>query len=132
MESKLTLRERHLLLWVCKQKRLHPEQKGKYDALDESAVKGMFERLFFGTYKCLARMEGHTSYVSCLTLYGNKLFSASADSTIRVWDADTHKHLATLRGHTHYVECLALYGNKLFSGSADDTIRVWNVKEEDS
>ena len=63
MEDKLTLRERHLLLWVFKQKRLHPEQKGKYDALDESAVKGMFERLFFGTYKCLDKMEGHTRWV---------------------------------------------------------------------
>ena len=86
MEDKLTLRERHLLLWVFKQKRLHPTEKGKYDALDEGAVKGMFERLFFGTYKCLARMEGHTFIVSCLTLYGNKLFSASDDSTIRVWN----------------------------------------------
>ena len=86
MEGKLTLRERHLLLWVFKQKRLHPERKGKYDALDESAVKGMFERLFFGTYKCLARMEGHTHYVACLTPYGNKLFSGGWDKTIRVWN----------------------------------------------
>ena len=131
MESKLTLRERHLLLWVFKQKRLHPQQKGKYDALDESAVKGMFERLFFGTYKCLARMEGHTGGVTCLTLYGNKLFSGSFDRTIRVWDADRHKHLATLAGHTNGVLCLTLYGNKLFSAGWDRTIRVWNVKEED-
>ena len=129
MEDKLTLRERHLLLWVFKQKRLHHMEKGKYDALDESAVKGMFERLFFGTYKCLDKMEGHTNRVWCLTLYGNKLFSASWDNTIRVWDADTHEHLATLEGHTNDVGCLTLYGNKLFSGSRDNTIRVWNVKE---
>ena len=131
MEGKLTLRERHLLLWVCKQKQLHHKQKGKYDALDEGAVKGMFERLFFGTCKCLDRLEGHTGGVWCLTLYGNKLFSGSNDRTIRVWDADTHKHLATLEGHTGGVTCLTLYGNKLFSGSRDGTIRVWNVKEED-
>jgi hypothetical protein len=62
MGDKLTLRERHLLLWVCKQKRLHHEQKGKYDALDESAVKGMFERLFFGTYKCMAMIEEQSRY----------------------------------------------------------------------
>ena len=60
MEGKLTLRERHLLLWVFKQKRLHPTETGKYDALDESAVKGMFERLFFGTYKCLDKKKEHS------------------------------------------------------------------------
>ena len=56
MGDKLTLQERHLLLCVFKQKRLHPEQQGKYDALDDSAMKGMFERLFFVTYKCLATL----------------------------------------------------------------------------
>jgi F-box/WD-40 domain protein 7 len=66
--------------------------------------------------------------VICLTLCGNKLFSGSSDSTIRVWDADTHKCLATLEGHTvGSVLCLTLYGNKLFSGSYDRTIRVWDA-----
>ena len=37
-------------------------------------MKGMFERLFFGTYKCLDKMEGHTDELRCLTLYGDKLF----------------------------------------------------------
>ena len=70
------------------------------------------------THKHLATLAGHTGGVTCLTLYGNKLFSASDDRTIRVWDADTHKHLATLEGHTSYVSCLTLYGNKLLlSGS---------------
>ena len=126
MEGKLTLRERHLVLWVFKQKRLQHDE-GKYDALDESAVKGMFERLFFGTYKCLATLEGHTGHVRCLTLYGNKLFSGSWDNTIRVWDADTHEHLATLEGHAGWVSCLTLHGNKLFSAGDDRTIRVWNA-----
>ena len=84
------------------------------------------------THKHLATLEGHTDWVTCLTLYGNKLFSGSDDRTIRVWDADTHKHLATLEGHTGYVRCLTLYGNKLFSAGHDRTTRVWNVKEEDS
>ena len=58
MAGRLTLKERLLVLWVCKQKQLHPENKGRYDALDETALKGMFERLFFGTYKCLAKLGG--------------------------------------------------------------------------
>ena len=84
----LTLKERLMVLWVCKQKQLQPENKGKYNALDETALKGMFERLFFGTYRCLATMEGHTGSVLCLALYGNKLFSGGGhgDGTIRVWN----------------------------------------------
>ena len=113
----LTLKERLLVLWVCKQKQLHPGNNGKYGALDETALKGMFERLFFGTYRCLAKLEGHTAAVRCLTLYGNKLFSACGsggfDGTIRVWDADTHEHMATMEGQTNNVKCLTLYGNKL-------------------
>ena len=103
MAGMLTLKERLLVLWVCKQKQLHPEKVGKYDALDETALKGMFERLFFGTYKCLARLKGHTHGVRSLTLYGNKLFSGGFDRTIRVWNADTHEHLATMEGHTRGV-----------------------------
>ena len=130
MAGMLTLKERLLVLWVCKQKQLQPETEGKYDALDKTALKGMFERLFFGTYKCLAKLEGHTRAVLCLALYGNKLFSAGGDDrTIRVWDADTHEHLATMEGHRGDVRCLTLYGNKLFSGGSagDPTIRVWDA-----
>ena len=85
------------------------------------------------THEHLATMEGHTGPVWCLTLYGNKLFSAGGhnDRTIRVWDADTYEHLATMEGHIDGVWCLTLYGNKLFSGGYDgSTIRVWNVKED--
>ena len=134
MAGMLTLKERLLVLWVCKQKQLHPDNKGKYDALDETALKGMFERLFFGTYRCLAKLQGHTRSVKCLTHYGSKLFSGGdySDCTIRVWDADTHEHLATMEGHIGGVLCLTLYGNKLFSGGGhnDRTIRVWNLKED--
>ena len=136
MAGMLTLKERLLVLWVCKQKQLQPEKEGKYDALDKTALKGMFERLFFGTYRCLAKLEGHHRSVMCLTLYGNKLFSGVGDTdrTIRVWDADTHEHLATMEGHTGDVRCLTLYGNKLFSGADgydyDCTIRVWNIIDD--
>ena len=129
MAGMLTLKERLLVLWVCKQKQLQPDNNGKYDALDKTALKGMFERLFFGTYKCLAKLEGHTDGVQCIALYGNKLFSAGGrgDRTIRVWDANTREHLATIEGHTRDVVHLTLYGNKLFSAGDDLTIRVWDA-----
>ena len=132
---KLTLRERLLVLWVIKQK-LIQQKEGKCSAIDTSAMKGMFEDLFFGTNRSLATLRGHSGGVLRLALYGNKLFSAGGsgggyhDSTIRVWNADTHEHLATLEGHSGGVLCLTLYGNKLFSGAAHRNIRVWNVEED--
>ena len=65
------------------------------------------------THEHLATMEGHTVGAGCLTLYGNKLFSAGnmSDHTIRVWNADTHDQQAILEGHSGKVQCLTLYGN---------------------
>ena len=72
-------------------------------------------------------MRGHSHEVSCLSLNNNKLFSASIDKTIRIWNTETHETIATLEGHTDSVICLALHENKLFSGSYDNTIRIWNI-----
>ena len=114
MGDKLTLRERHLLLWVFKQKRLHHKQKRKYDALDESAVKGMFERLFFGTYKCLARMEGHTHTVDVSPCMAT---SSSLVVVITPFVCGMPIRTSTWlpwKGILASVSCLTLYGNKLF------------------
>jgi WD40 repeat protein len=144
---KLTLRERLLVLWVIKQKLLQ-QKEGKCSAIDTSAMKGMFEGLFFGTYRSLAILRGHSGGVRCLALYGDKLFSGGRDSTIRVWNADTHVTIrlwnaddheymiATCEGHSGDVWCLALHGNRLFSGGGlgvplpgggDPSICVWNA-----
>ena len=48
-------------------------------------MKSMFERLFFGTYKCLATLERHANSVNYFALYGNKLFSGSYEKIICVW-----------------------------------------------
>jgi WD40 repeat protein len=149
---KLTLQERFLLLWVFKQKRLQHEE-GKYDALDEKVLKGIFERLFFGTYMCqdLEVEKGGSSpvhSVSCLSFHGNKIFAGGDGESIQVWSADTHKLLATLEAATeedkwNSVKCLAVYDKKLFAGVTPrtevcdmdgetynipmDTIRVWDA-----
>jgi F-box/WD-40 domain protein 7 len=78
-------------------------------------------------YTEIAMMRGHSHVVSCLTLNKNKLFSASMDKTIHIWNTETYETIATLEGHTDIVYCLTLYKNKLYSGSKDKTIRVWKV-----
>ncbi len=75
-------------------------------------------------------LKGHSSYINDLLISsdGQKLFSASADNTIKIWDIDTGKEIHTLRGHSSAVNYLVISpdGQKLFSASADQTIKVWD------
>ena len=56
------------------------------------------------------------------------LASASADSTIQLWNLNTNTLQATLQGHTSNVLSVAFdpNGSLLASGSADGTVRLWN------
>ncbi len=36
--------------------------------------------------ECLNMLEGHTNFVSCLSLVGNVLVSGSDDCSVRLWD----------------------------------------------
>jgi WD40 repeat protein len=56
-----------------------------------------------------------------------RVYSASEESTIRVWSGDDGAHLQTLEGHSDGVMSLA-WGpdGKLYSASRDCTFRVWS------
>jgi len=57
-----------------------------------------------------------------------KVYSGSADSTIRVWSGTDGTHLKTLEGHTSAIFALAVgLDGKVYSASAlvYSTIRVW-------
>jgi len=94
-------------------------------------IKKMFgEFLKTPLYTEIKTLDGHTDGVSCMTSHENKLYSASYDNTIRIWNTETYEEIATLRGHTNPVTCLTIHDNKLYSGSRfmDNTIRIWNTK----
>ena len=100
-----------------------------------SHIKGLFGG-FLETplYTEIATLRGgsiENSSVSSITIYKNKLYFGSYDSTIRIWNIETHEEIATLEGHTDFVLCLAFHKNKLFSGSFDETIRIWNTDTYD-
>jgi WD40 repeat protein len=63
---------------------------------------------------------------------GQLLVSASADHTIRIWDAKTGKLAKVLEGHTQKVNCVAWipHENIILSGSEDGTLRLWNIADE--
>jgi WD40 repeat protein len=70
-------------------------------------------------------LEGHTTGVECIVVYGDKLLSGSQDSTIKVWSTDTWACERTLEGHGDAVNRLIVHGNNLISGSGDNTIKIW-------
>ena len=77
-------------------------------------------------------LKGHASYINSLTFNheGSKIFSASADKTIKIWDIDTGKIIQNFNGHDSSVNYLVISpdGQKLFSASADKTIKVWDIE----
>jgi WD40 repeat protein len=76
-------------------------------------------------------LSGHFDRIltAALSPDGAMVATASADSTIRLWEAATGKSLTVLRGHEGDVTGLAFSadGRMLASRGADDTLRLWRV-----
>ena len=59
------------------------------------------------------------------------LVTASADDTVRIWNADSGAAVRTLAGHTDYVYALAVSsdGTLVASGSFNGEIKVWKMAD---
>ncbi|KAH8797306.1 hypothetical protein DL96DRAFT_998032 [Flagelloscypha sp. PMI_526] len=60
---------------------------------------------------------------------GERIISGSADSMVRIWDAESGRQLQKLLGHTLQVCSVAFSpdGRRIISGSSDRTLRVWDA-----
>lgn len=73
----------------------------------------------------------HTDWVNDIVLCKSTktLFSASSDSTVKIWNASKGTLLNTLCNHKDYVKCLAFAKDKnlLASAGFDKNIFIWDV-----
>ncbi|ELW48120.1 Zinc finger protein 106 like protein, partial [Tupaia chinensis] len=77
--------------------------------------------------------EGHQAAVNAIQIFGNLLYTCSADKTVRVYNLVSRKCIGVFEGHTSKVNCLLVTQNSrknadLYTGSSDHTIRCYNVK----
>ncbi|KAG2054146.1 WD40 repeat-like protein [Suillus hirtellus] len=83
--------------------------------------------------KLLMEIKGHDADAWVMSLCWSKdgahIFSASADRTIRKWQAIDGQELVVLRGHTYNITSLCLTPNERYivSGSYDYSVRIWDL-----
>src|SRR5262249_55603014 len=82
-------------------------------------------------HSSLLTFRGHTEGVYSVSFSpdGKRLASASADRTVKVWDATSGQQARTLQGHTGTVSSVAFSpdGKRLASASQDGTVKVWDA-----
>ena len=82
--------------------------------------------------KPIGALEGHTSWITRGLIFsadGRRLYSASGDQTIKIWDLPQQRCLATLRGSSDEIYGLALSpdGSTLASASKDGVVALWSA-----
>jgi WD40 repeat protein len=79
-------------------------------------------------------LQGHMDTVSCLSVVGSYLISASFDRTLRLWSLNDYRMVQAFRGHEHRITALAVHeaSELCISGDYGGYIYAWNVASRDN
>jgi WD40 repeat protein len=82
-----------------------------------------------GPFELVNTLTGHSGAVYALILdeQENRIYSASQDATVKLWDIRSSQNVQTYSGHSGFVRCMAMKDNTLFTGS-QSIIRLWDCK----
>ena len=84
------------------------------------------------THPPLWTLQGHTKGVADVAFSpdGQRLASASADHTVKLWQLGNSNDPRTLRGHTEAVNQVVFSpdGHRLASASDDGTVKIWQAE----
>ncbi|NWW52309.1 ZN106 protein, partial [Pedionomus torquatus] len=77
--------------------------------------------------------EGHLAAVNAIQIFGNLLYTCSADKTVCAYNLVSRKCVAIFEGHTSKVNCILVTQTNgknaaLYTGSSDHTINCYNIK----
>lgn len=86
----------------------------------------------FHSYKSLVVLSGHIGSVSCLSLCGEFILSASQGKDIIVWQQPDLRQFTKFGSGEGSVKALVTVGSKVFTAHQDSRIRVWKVSSSNS
>ncbi|XP_061998431.1 protein JINGUBANG [Rosa rugosa] len=79
------------------------------------------------SYRSLAVLAGHKGSISCLSLCGEFILSASQGKDIIVWQQPDLRPFTKFGQGDGSVKAVVTVGNKVFTAHQDSRIRVWKV-----
>ncbi|XP_030911596.1 zinc finger protein 106 isoform X1 [Geospiza fortis] len=104
--------------------------RGSKNSSEVSSEPGEDEEPTEGTF------EGHLAAVNAIQIFGNLLYTCSADKTVCAYNLVSRKCVAIFEGHTSKVNCLLVTQTNgknaaLYTGSSDHTINCYNIKTKE-
>ncbi|NXD22667.1 ZN106 protein, partial [Spelaeornis formosus] len=104
--------------------------RGSKNSSEVSSEPGEGEEPTEGTF------EGHVAAVNAIQIFGNLLYTCSADKTVCAYNLVSRKCVAIFEGHTSKVNCLLVVQTvgknaALYTGSSDRTVNCYNIKTKE-